>query len=55
MNRGAYGELSDDYKKWAEWTLHPKKRQVKLTDYVSGFVVAFSAIVASDFPQYLIF
>ncbi|NOD62428.1 MULTISPECIES: hypothetical protein [unclassified Ruegeria] len=55
MKRGAYVELSDDYKKWAEWTLRPKKRQVKLTDYVSGFVVALSAFVAGDFYQYLTF
>ncbi|WP_170416138.1 hypothetical protein [Ruegeria atlantica] len=48
-------EVDDGQAKWSEWTMYPKKRTLKLTDYASGFVIALSAFVASDGHHYLFF
>lgn len=46
--------LSDDQKKWAEWSMKPKKRQRKPTGYAAGVVIAFTVIVAAGAHQFLL-
>lgn len=55
MAYGEGSELTEDQKKWAEWTMHPKKRKFKLTDYASVVVIAASVVIVTGVHHYVIF
>ncbi len=55
MAYGEEAEMTEDQKKWAEWTMEPKKRKLKLTDYASVLVIAASVVVVTGAHHYLTF
>ncbi|WP_170468757.1 hypothetical protein [Ruegeria arenilitoris] len=55
MAYGESSELTEDQKKWAQWTMQPKKRKLKPTDYVSVLVITASVVVVTGIHHYMTF